>query len=106
MEQEATENTERRSYERKNVQWSARRVLPEGALPCSVYDLSLGGARVRLVAQLQKGQKVRLDIEKLASLSAEVVWLGIGMIGIRFIDDPAFISRTLAPFMVSSGPAS
>lgn len=103
-EREAREMENRRAYERKNVFWKARLVLPEGAISCVIYDLSMGGARVRLVAQLQKQQRVRLDIDKLSPLNAEVVWLGIGMIGIRFTDDPAFIGRTLGPLLASGTP--
>ncbi|MGH7014066.1 MAG: PilZ domain-containing protein [Stellaceae bacterium] len=103
-EREAREMEDRRAYERRNVFWKARMVLPEGAINCVVYDLSMGGARVRLVAQLQKQQRVRLDIEKLSPLNAEVVWLGIGMIGIRFTDDPAFIGRTLGPLLAGGTP--
>lgn len=103
-EQEAREQEERRAFERKNVFWKARVVLPEGAINCVVYDLSMGGARVRLVAQLQKQQRVRLDIDKLSPLNAEVVWLGIGMVGIRFTDDPAFIGRTLGPLLAGGTP--
>lgn len=98
-EREAREAEDRRAFERKNVFWKARLVLPEGAINCVVYDLSMGGARVRLVAQLQKEQRVRLDIDKLSPLNAEIVWLGIGMVGIRFTDDPAFIGRTLGPLL-------
>jgi hypothetical protein len=98
-EQEARDQDDRRAYERRNVFWKARLVLPEGAINCVVYDLSMGGARVRLVAQLQKQQRVRLDIEKLSPLNAEIVWLGIGMVGVRFTDDPAFIGRTLGPLL-------
>ncbi len=103
-ELEARQLEERRAFERKNVFWKARLVLPEGAINCVVYDLSMGGARVRLVAQLQKQQQARLDIEKLSPLNAEVVWLGIGMIGIRFTDDPAFIGRTLGPLLATGAP--
>jgi len=95
----ARDGEDRRAFERKNVFWKARLVLPEGAINCVVYDLSMGGARVRLVAQMQKQQRVRLDIDKLSPLNAEVMWLGIGMIGIRFTDDPAFIGRTLGPLL-------
>ena len=105
-EQEAREQEERRAFERKNVFRKARLVLPEGAINCVVYDLSMGGARVRLVAQLQKQQRLRLDIEKLSPLNAEVVWLGIGMVGIRFTDDPAFIARTLGPLLAGGSPQS
>jgi PilZ domain len=105
-EREAELMTERRAHERRDVQWSARIVVPEGALTCTVYDLSLGGARVRLLAQLQKNQRVRLDFEKIASLNADVVWLGIGMVGIRFTDDPAYIARSLGPLLTHNGSAS
>jgi PilZ domain len=105
-EREAELMTERRIHERRNVQWSARIVVPEGALACTVFDLSLGGARVRLLAQLQKYQRVRLDIDKVASLNADVVWLGIGMIGIRFTDDPAYIARSLGPLLTQKGSGS
>jgi PilZ domain len=103
-EQEAREQEDRRAFERRNVFWKARLVLPECAINCVVYDLSMGGARVRLVAQLQKQQRLRLDIEKLSPLNAEVVWLGIGMVGIRFTDDPAFIGRTLGPLLAGGTP--
>ncbi|HXM85685.1 MAG TPA: PilZ domain-containing protein [Stellaceae bacterium] len=100
FERDERASQERRVHERKNVYWAARLVLPEGAYNCTVYDLSLGGARVRLVAELNKFQRVRLDFDKLAPLNADVVWLGIGMVGIRFTDDPAYVSRVLSPLMV------
>jgi len=81
-------------------------VLPEGAYNCTVYDLSLGGARVRLVAELNKFQRVRLDFDKLAPLNADVVWRGIGMVGLRFTDDPSYIAGTIGPLLSQSGPVS
>jgi hypothetical protein len=95
FEQSQQAHEDRREFERRDVQWPARLVLPEGALSCLVYDLSLGGARVKLVAQLQKHQRVRLDLDKFPPLNADVVWLGIGMVGVRFTDDSAYIARTL-----------
>ncbi|HZL59385.1 MAG TPA: PilZ domain-containing protein [Stellaceae bacterium] len=96
------DNGDRRSHERRNVQWPARLVVPEGPLSCVVYDLSFGGARVRLVATLYKHQRVRLDLDKIAPLNADVVWLGIGMVGIRFTDDPAYIARALGPLLAGN----
>ena len=99
FEHDERASQERRVHERKNVHWSARLVLPEGAYGCTVYDLSLGGARVRLVAELKKFQRVRLDFDMLAPLNADVVWLGIGMVGIRFTDDGAYVARILGPVL-------
>ncbi len=103
FEHDERASQERRVHERKNVQWTARLVLPEGAYSCTVYDLSLGGARVRLVAGLQKFQRVRLDFDMLAPLNADVVWLGIGMVGIRFTDDAAYVARILGPVLAGGG---
>jgi hypothetical protein len=103
FEHDERASQERRTHERKNVHWAARLVLPEGAYSCTVFDLSLGGARVRLVAELQKFQRVRLDFDMLAPLNADVVWLGIGMVGIRFTDDPAYVTRVLGPLMSGRG---
>ena len=106
LENDERSAQERRVHERKNVQWAARLVLPEGAYSCTVYDLSFGGARVRLVAEFKKFQRVRLDFDMLAPLNADVVWLGIGMIGIRFTDDTAYIARILGPVLASSADGS
>ncbi len=106
FEHDERDAQERRVHERKNVHWSARLVLPEGAYGCTVYDLSFGGARVRLVAELKKFQRVRLDFDMLAPLNADVVWLGIGMVGIRFTDDTAYIARILGPVLASGANGS
>lgn len=106
LENDERSSQERRVHERKNVHWAARLVLPEGAYSCTVYDLSFGGARIRLVAELKKFQRVRLDFDMLAPLNADVVWLGIGMVGIRFTDDTAYIARILGPVLASSANGS
>jgi len=99
LEREAEHMNQRRAHERKNAQWKGSIVLSEGALNCVVNDLSLGGARVGLVGWLRKKRHVRLDIEKNASFNADVVWHGIGMVGLRFTDDPAYIAGTLGPLL-------
>jgi hypothetical protein len=97
---------EHRAYVRKNVRWNACIVMPEGVLACVVNDLSLGGARVGLETWLQKKRRVRLEIEKRISFNADVVWRGIGMVGLRFTDDPSYITGTIGPLLSQSGPAS
>jgi len=94
---------EHRTHERKNVQWNACIMTPEGALNCIVNNFSLGGARVGLVGWLRKKRHVRLDIEKNVSLHADVAWHGIGMVGLRFTDDPAHVASTLVPLLSQSG---
>jgi hypothetical protein len=95
-----TENMkERRVHERKDVRWVARIMLSDVSLNCIVLDLSLGGARVGVGDRFQGHQRVQLELEKIASLNAEVVWRGIGIIGLRFTNDPVFIERTLGPFL-------
>src|SRR6185437_11100388 len=84
------ENTpvwERRREQRQFVQCEARLETEGKSFTCTVINLSLGGARLKVGAPLADQQKVRLVIETL-NLQGQVVWQseadGIRVIGIRF----------------------
>lgn len=53
---------------------------------CSLYDISTSGARVRMVADHQIPQRVRLhDEQEGTTREAQVIWRKSREIGLRFI---------------------
>mgnify|MGYP001550368638 CR=1 FL=1 len=78
---------ERRREQRQFVQCEARLETEGKSFTCTVIDLSLGGARLKVGAPLADQQQVRLVLDTL-SLQGQVIWQseadGIRVIGIRF----------------------
>ena len=79
---------ERRREQREPIQHEAHLETNGKSFTCTVIDLSLGGARLKVGAPLADQQEVRLVVEHSISFQGQVVWQseadGIRVIGIRF----------------------
>lgn len=75
---------DRRRYRRRPLLWEA--VLQCGAheFDVWVYDISLGGAKVRFDLPLNVDCGVVLDIRNVGAVSGRVVWSKNGQLGIEF----------------------
>jgi|SRR5665213_2724033 len=85
----------RRKHRRKPVMWSAHFELPTGGLDCIAFDLSLGGAKLRLDAPVKLRQRGRLVLERYGAIEAEILWQRPGMAGLRFLDPPWRVARLI-----------
>jgi hypothetical protein len=102
---------EHRRHERQSVSLSGLLKVegnPGGAHGCTIEDLSVGGARVRLTAAGDAGGlaraerdsnapgRVLLEIEKFGAYPAKVVWTDLPRLGLKFQDPPETMADVLA----------
>jgi hypothetical protein len=85
----------RRKHKRKPVLWAARIEAEEGSFDCVAFDLSLGGAKLRLKGQLALHRPAKLVLERFGAVAAEAVWRRAGTVGLRFTDTPEEVGRII-----------
>jgi len=85
-----------------NRAFPRRTVLFKGALrvnshqfPCSVLDLSLSGARIKLDLPLASDTEVELTIQDHKPLKAQVAWAAEGFLGLMFKASPETVKVSL-----------
>jgi len=84
---EQMENTgtrESRYFRRRSVLWPAKIIVGTHELSCQIWNLSLGGARVRMDLPIQEGTDVTLSISDRGELAAKVAWARGGSLGLDF----------------------
>jgi hypothetical protein len=86
---------EKRRHKRKPVIFKGRLETDNGLDECIILDLSLGGAKLRTALQARAREPVTLVIERFGRLNAEVAWCRSGQIGLRFVDRPEHVQRTI-----------
>lgn len=75
---------ENRHYQRRSVLWPARIRLNSHEITCQVWNLSLGGARVRIDLPVQTGTDVTLYISGRGEFPATVSWNRDNAMGLSF----------------------
>lgn len=71
--------------------------------PCAIFNLSLGGAKLRVSEPLPAGFPVTLTISRSGVFRGEVVWQDDRLAGIRFLDSPRNVARVLGEFLPDGG---
>lgn len=84
---------ETRVYRRRSVLWPAKLLIGRHEISCQIWNLSLGGARVRVDLPIQQGTDLILSIEGRGQLSATVVWSENEAMGLDFNVSSATIKR-------------
>lgn len=77
---------EHRKYFRHKVIWSARISAAIGDRPCTVLNISRGGAYIKLDATLDRCANVELTIPSIGRLTGWVAWSHQDRAGIAFSD--------------------
>jgi hypothetical protein len=86
----------RRKHHRVKVLWWGQIEIGSKRLSCSVFDLSPGGALVRL-AHAFSPQPARLAMPPFGEFAGEVVWVEDGLAGIEFAEtERARVARIIA----------
>lgn len=88
-----SEAPENRDHSRRRLLWRARLQCGVHDFDCWVYDLSLGGAKVRFDLPLALDCAVVLDIPDIGAISGKVAWSVAGQMGIDFILGPNQIEK-------------
>jgi hypothetical protein len=76
----------RRRNHRLKVLWWGQIDIGTKRLACSVFDLSPGGARVRLPHAFSSQQPARLAMPPFGEFEGEVIWVEDGLAGIQFAE--------------------
>lgn len=74
-----------REWERRSINRSFRCLVDGRSALISIYDLSSGGCRGRMInAAIRANASVQLDLAGFATANAHVVWQSEGNVGLRF----------------------
>ena len=79
---------ERRRHWREPCVCDARLLHKTGESPCTVIDLSPGGAKVRTDEPLRAYQEVTLKMTQEGAFAGEVAWVGSDSVGLHFTHHP------------------
>ncbi|MFC3053721.1 PilZ domain-containing protein [Kordiimonas pumila] len=77
-----------RHYKRRSVLWPARLIVGKHIIACQIWNLSLGGARIRVDLPLKEGTALVLSVIGRGDIQARVVWVEDEATGLAF-DTPA-----------------
>lgn len=77
---------DRREHQRRQILWWGQIEVGTDHLACTVFDLSLSGAKLRTSRPTMVQERVRLVIPPFGGFEGEVVWSRDGRLGVRFAD--------------------
>ncbi|MCC3861380.1 PilZ domain-containing protein [Pseudemcibacter aquimaris] len=87
-----------RAYKRRTVVWPATLLVNEFEFKCMLYDISLGGVRLKLDLPLAAGAQVSIKIKDFEYVEALVSWHADAFVGLKFIDDVETIAAMLGDY--------
>jgi PilZ domain len=87
------DSLDNRDFRRRSVLWPAKIIVGTHELACQIWNLSLGGARVRIDLPIQEGTDVSLAVEGRGEIAAQVAWSTGGSLGLDFLVGPDAIKR-------------
>ena len=87
-----------RSHKRRTVVWPAILIVNEFEFKCTLYDISLGGVRLKLDLPLATGAKVKIKIKDFEFVDALVSWHAEAFVGLKFVDDADQIKEVLGDY--------
>jgi hypothetical protein len=87
-----------RSHKRRTVVWPAVLIVNEYEFKCTLYDISLGGVRLKFDLPLATGAKVKIQIKNFDYTDALVSWHAEGFFGLRFTEDTDYIRAMLGEY--------
>lgn len=77
-----------RRFKRRSVLWPAKLVVGRHHISCQIWNLSLGGARVRVDLPIKEGTVLLLSVVGRGDIPASVSWVDDEAMGLAF-DAPA-----------------
>ncbi|WP_321397711.1 PilZ domain-containing protein [Emcibacter sp.] len=89
-----------RIFKRRTVVWPSTLFVGPHEFKSTLYDISLGGMRMKLDLPLARGAYVKVKIKELQKMDAQVVWHSSGFIGFKFVDDPDMVREILGELAV------
>jgi hypothetical protein len=85
----------RRAHPRETVMYNGR--LRHGANdnPCTVLNISAGGAQIRYAQPVRPLMVVTLHIERFGAFHARVCWQRGDKVGLQFLEDVVLVTRRI-----------
>jgi PilZ domain len=84
QETEMLRRDERREHGRHKALWWAEIEMATGRFTCSVFDLSTGGAKLRVPRSIPEKEQLMLVIPPFGQFAGEVIWSDDAQAGIQF----------------------
>ncbi|PCI61627.1 MAG: hypothetical protein COB37_08045 [Kordiimonadales bacterium] len=81
---EGNDPGDHRNFRRRSVLWPAQLLIGQHSFTCQIWNLSLGGARVRIDLPFQEGTSLRLVIADRGEIPSVVAWSVEGSMGLKF----------------------
>ena len=76
---------------RWKTKWAAKLQMAAEQMPCTVVDVSVAGARLRIDRAPEEGNAVSLFIGNKGTIPASVVWCHDGSVGLCFAEEQPWI---------------
>ena len=93
--------SDRRDHKRTHVLFSGQLFSGDRSATGILFDLSAGGARMRLAEPLEANSAITLRLAKKLDFHVEVAWRNGQMLGLKFRESPTKIAATLAGLLPS-----
>lgn len=93
---------DRRSHTRISAQCAGELLLGPLRFPCSVVDISAGGAQLGLGEQIAPLSPATLRIVGHGALHCRVIWNRAGRTGVRFLHDPGWVKARVGVLFTSA----
>jgi len=84
-----------RSTKRRTVVWPATLYVVNYEFRAMLYDISLGGLRLKLPLPLARGAETKVKIKNKVTLNSRVVWCAGEFIGLKFCDPVDVVRKAL-----------
>ncbi|MDG1707387.1 MAG: PilZ domain-containing protein [Emcibacteraceae bacterium] len=89
----------RREYKRRTVVWPAVIYVNNFEFKCNLYDVSVGGARLKLALPLSEGTHLQIKIKSYGLIDAVVVRQNNQFIGLKFSNDSEYINTSFDKYV-------
>ncbi|MEE8189109.1 MAG: PilZ domain-containing protein [Kiloniellales bacterium] len=94
--QENHDHRERRKHRRAHVLFPARLGSGDRAAQGMIYDLSLGGLRIKLAEPFEAGSAITLRLAGMIDFHVEAAWEQNNVLGLKFRETPERIASIFA----------
>ncbi|NOZ66266.1 MAG: PilZ domain-containing protein [Alphaproteobacteria bacterium] len=85
---------------RRTVVWPATLYVGEFEFRAMLYDISLGGVRLKLPLPLASGTEASVKIKNQVTLNSRVVWCAGEFIGLKFSDPIEVVRKSLGELSI------
>ncbi len=90
-----------RQFKRAAVLWQATLDCGDAPLDCQVFNVSAGGAKLRLHEPITHRSVVKLQGQRFGALPARIIWQQDDWVGLSFMDQPAKVADAMSTVLPS-----